>query len=54
VGELIEQLEFAYNNRDICLQKGQVAAGDMKKLAWDKAAVKFHDIGNNLLPKPFC
>lgn len=49
VEELIEQLEFAYHNRDVCLQKEANASGDMKKLAWDKAAMKFHDIGNDFL-----
>lgn len=49
VEELIEQLEFAYHNRDICLQKELVAASDMKRLSWDKAAMEFHSIGKNLL-----
>lgn len=48
LGELIEQLEFAYQNRDICTQKGVVAADDMKQLAWDKAARSFHAIGMRL------
>lgn len=46
VEELIEQLEFAYHNRDICSQKGRIAADDMKKLAWDKAALEFHTISD--------
>ena len=48
VDELIEQLEFAYRNRNLCSQKGQVAAEDMKQLAWDKAAREFHAIGLRL------
>jgi glycosyltransferase involved in cell wall biosynthesis len=46
--ELIEQLEFAYRNRDICRQKSTVAAEDMRRLAWDKAAREFHAIGARL------
>lgn len=45
VEELIEQLEYAYQNRDICRLKSAVASEDMKKLAWDKAAKEFHAIG---------
>ncbi len=45
VEEIIEQLELAYQNRDMRAQKGQVAANDMKLLAWDKAASEFHAIG---------
>lgn len=48
VEELLEKLEFAYQNRDICVQKGMVAAHDMKQLAWDKAAREFHAIGVRL------
>ena len=48
VEELLEQLELAYQNRDICAQKGSVAANDMKQLAWDKAAREFHAIGETL------
>ena len=48
VDELLEQLEYAYQNRDICTQKGTVAANDMKQLAWDKAAREFHAIGVSL------
>ncbi len=47
--EIGEKLEFAYQNREICRQKGAVAAEDMKKLAWDKAARKFHALGERLL-----
>lgn len=46
--ELIEQLESAYLNREICRQKSSVAAEDMKRLAWDKAAMEFHSIGTRL------
>ena len=45
VEELIEQLEFAYHNRDEYVKKGLVAATDMRGLSWDKAAKKFHAIG---------
>lgn len=48
VEELLEKLEFAYQNRDICVQKGTVAAHDMIQLAWDKAAREFHAIGVRL------
>jgi glycosyltransferase involved in cell wall biosynthesis len=48
VEEIIEQLELVYQNRDMRALKGQVAANDMKQLAWDKAASKFHAIGTNL------
>lgn len=48
VDELIEQLEFAYNNRDSCFNKGQVASSDMKKLAWDRAAMEFNLICKSL------
>jgi glycosyltransferase involved in cell wall biosynthesis len=48
VEELLELLELAYQNRDICLQKEQIAANDMKRLAWDKAAYEFHKIGERL------
>lgn len=49
VDELLELLEFTYRNRDACVHKGQVAADDMKQLAWDKAAREFHSIGAKLL-----
>ncbi len=48
VDELIEQLEFAYQNRSICTQKGTVAANDMRQLAWDKAAREFHATGSKI------
>ncbi len=48
VEEILEQLEFAYKNRTICSQKGQVAATDMKQLAWDRAAREFHAIGTRI------
>ena len=47
--ELIEQLEFAYGNRNVCVRKGQVAADDMKQLSWKKAAREFHSIGARLV-----
>jgi glycosyltransferase involved in cell wall biosynthesis len=49
VDELVEQLEFAYQNRGIRSQKERVAAEDMKRLAWDKAAQAFHLIGEKLV-----
>lgn len=48
VDEIIDQLEHAYQNRDICLQKSQTAAEDMKQLSWEKAAREFHEIGVRL------
>jgi glycosyltransferase involved in cell wall biosynthesis len=48
VEEVIEQLESAYQNRDICYEKGLVAANDMKQLSWNKAAREFHTIGTDL------
>lgn len=48
VEEIIEQLEFAYRNRGVCIQKGQTAAYDMQRLTWEDAARKFHMIGKNL------
>lgn len=46
--ELLEQLEFAYQNREICRQKSVRAAQDMQRLAWDKAARQFYLVGNKL------
>ena len=46
VEEILEQLEIAYNNRKVCLRREQVAAEDMKQLAWSKSAAEFHDIAN--------
>jgi len=48
IDELIEQLEFAYQNKGVCAQRGHVAANDMQHLAWDKAAREFHAIGVRL------
>lgn len=48
VDEIIEKLEFAYQNKDFCAQKGHVAADAMKQLSWDKAAREFHAIGARL------
>lgn len=48
VEELLEQLECAYQNRDTCIQKGHVAADDMKQLTWENAAQEFHAIGLRL------
>lgn len=44
VEEILDQLEYAYQNRGMIRQKGAKAAEDMKLLSWDKAAQKFHDI----------
>ena len=46
--ELVEQLEYAYQNRDVCARKEHVAADDMKRLAWNTAAREFHKIGADL------
>jgi glycosyltransferase involved in cell wall biosynthesis len=48
IEEIIEQLERAYRDRDLCKRKSTVAAEDMKNLAWDKAARQFHYIANKL------
>ena len=48
VEEIVEQLECAYQNRDLCSQKGSSAAEDMKQLSWGKAAREFHAIGVRL------
>jgi glycosyltransferase involved in cell wall biosynthesis len=48
VEEIVEQLEFAYQNRNICTQKSHTAAESMKQLSWDSAAHKFHTIGESL------
>lgn len=48
VEELIEKLELAYQNRDLCRQKGKIAAEDMENLSWEKAARDFHTIGARL------
>jgi len=48
VEELIELLESTYLDRGSCTCKGSVAAEDMQRLAWDKAAVQFHYIANKL------
>jgi glycosyltransferase involved in cell wall biosynthesis len=48
VEELIELLESAYLDRGSCASKGSVAAEDMRRLAWDKAAGQFHYIATKL------
>ena len=48
VEELIEQLEIAYRNRHLFADKGAIAAKDMQRLAWDKAAQQFHYIATKL------
>lgn len=48
VEELIEHLESAYKDRGDCHQKSTIAAEDMKRLAWDKAAQQFHLIATKL------
>lgn len=52
--ELIEQLEFAYHNRDVCLQKEVNASDYMKKLSWHKAAMEFYSIGERVLSALGC
>lgn len=49
VEEIIEQLEFSYQNRDVLSRKARVAAEDMKLLNWARAASDFHAIGDNLI-----
>lgn len=48
VEEILEQLEYAYQNREICRNKSEVAAENMRKLSWEKAAWQFHDIADKL------
>lgn len=48
VEEILEKLECAYQNRGICADKSMIAAGDMKQLTWQKAAMEFHGIGERL------
>ncbi|MDR3579545.1 MAG: glycosyltransferase family 4 protein [Oryzomonas sp.] len=48
VAELIEQLEFAYLYREVIAKKSAVAAEDMKRLSWDKAAQQFQCIATKL------
>lgn len=45
VDEILEQLEGTYQNRETGIKKGMVAAEDMKRLSWSKAAREFHAIG---------
>jgi glycosyltransferase involved in cell wall biosynthesis len=49
VDELIELLETAYLDRNLCIRKGSAASDDMRRLTWDGAALKFYAIGNNSL-----
>ena len=49
VEELAALLETAYQNRDLCRQKGCSAAEDMTQLTWGRAAAGFHAIGRKLL-----
>ena len=48
VEELVELLEAAYRDRSTRAAKGAVAAEDMRRLAWDRAAGQFHIIATNL------
>jgi hypothetical protein len=48
IDEIIDQLEYAYQHRDLCTSKGHTAADNMKNLAWDRAARQFYFIGNKL------
>lgn len=54
VEEIVEQLEFAYHNRQSYSRKGVVAAEDMKQLSWKKAACEFHQLGQTLLSSRGC
>jgi glycosyltransferase involved in cell wall biosynthesis len=49
VDELIEFLETAYLDHDLCIRKGSEATVDMRRLTWDDAALKFYTVGNNSL-----
>lgn len=51
VEELLDLLETAYHNRDMCRQKSTVAAEDMKQLSWGKAAREFHTVGSGLVTR---
>jgi glycosyltransferase involved in cell wall biosynthesis len=48
VEELVEQLELAYLHREVAAEKAVVAAEDMKRLSWNKAAQQFHLIATKL------
>jgi len=48
VEELIERLEYAYLHREVTAEKAGVAAEDMKRLSWAKAAQQFHLIGSKM------
>ncbi|MDD2898965.1 MAG: glycosyltransferase family 4 protein [Desulfuromonadaceae bacterium] len=48
VDEIIDQLEYAYQRKDICTQKGHVAADDMRHFSWNNAANEFHAIAVKL------
>jgi glycosyltransferase involved in cell wall biosynthesis len=48
VEEILEQLEYAYRNREICHNKSVFAAEDMRQLSWEKAARQFHYIAEKL------
>lgn len=50
VEETIEQLEYAYQNRDLIAAKEKQAASDLRQLEWSKAAQSFYDIALNLTP----
>jgi glycosyltransferase involved in cell wall biosynthesis len=49
VDEIVDLLEFVYQNRGACDQKEIGAAQDMKQLAWNNAAREFHVIGARLV-----
>lgn len=50
VDEVIEQLEYAYQHRDVIAQKAAQAARDLKKLDWKQAAQQFHEIAAQVAP----
>lgn len=52
--EILEKLEFAYQNRNICRQKSIVAAANVKKLTWSKAAREFHALAEKITAAATC
>lgn len=49
VQEIVDKLEYAYNNKRELRAKGLKAAEDMARLNWKEAALRFHAIGERLL-----
>ena len=54
VEEVIEQLEYAYRNREEIARKACQAASDLQKLDWSKAAQQFYDIASRQAPGTRC